>query len=198
MLPLEGRVVERVLLEALDLAADVAVGVDVHVDLQRGEAPFQHVVHHRADLVEVHARLDLAVGVDADLVAELAAHQFVDRHAQRLALEIPERDLDAGQRRDQRAARAAVEDMRPAHLLKDGVDGKRVAADELLFQVADDGNRLLAAVDAFAQPGDAGVGLHLDPQMHAVALGGRGLDGRDLHDPLLRFLIDNCCSKIEN
>ena len=66
MLPLAGGVVEPVLVEAGDLALGMAVGVDVEVDLERGEAADQHVVDHLPDLVEVHAGLDLAVGIDAD------------------------------------------------------------------------------------------------------------------------------------
>ena len=74
--------------------------------------------------------------VDADLVAELAAQQFVDRHLQRLALEVPERDLDAGQRGDQRAGEAALEDEAAAQFLEDRVDRERIAADQLGRQLA--------------------------------------------------------------
>ena len=86
MLPAVGSHVELVLLVPAGLAAGVSVGADVEIDLERGEAGFQHLVHHRLDLAHVHAGRHLAVAVDADVVAELAAQQFVDRHLQRLAL----------------------------------------------------------------------------------------------------------------
>jgi hypothetical protein len=69
-------------------------------------------------------------------VAELAAHQLVDRHAERLALEVPERDLDAGQRGDQRAGEAALEHEAAADVLEDHVDGEGVAADQPLLEIA--------------------------------------------------------------
>ena len=63
--------------------------------------------------------------------------------------------------------------MGAAHVLEDGVDGKGVAPDDLGRQVLQDGDGLHAAVDTFANAGDAGVGLDLDPQMHPVAAGWR-------------------------
>ena len=63
-------------------------------------------------------------------VAELAAQQFVDGHLERLALEIPQRDLDAGERGDQRAGEAALEDEAAAQFLEERVDRERIAADE--------------------------------------------------------------------
>ena len=108
-------------------------------------------IDHLLDLVEVHARLDLAIGVDANLVAELAAEQFVDRRVQRLALEIPQRDLDAGQRGDQRAGEAAIEDEAAAQLLEDRVDREWIAPDQLGAQLLDERDRLDAAMDTFAQ-----------------------------------------------
>ena len=136
MLPVVGSHVELVLLVPAGLAAGVAVGADVEIDLERGEAGFEHLVDHRLDLGHVHAGRDLAVAVDADLVAELAAQQLVDRHLQRLALQIPERDLDAGQRGDQRAGEAALEDEAAAQFLEDRVDGEGIAADQLVRQLA--------------------------------------------------------------
>ena len=38
------------------------------------------------------------MGVDAHLVAHLAAEQSPDRHAEMLAENVPQRDLDAGNR----------------------------------------------------------------------------------------------------
>ena len=181
VLELAGGRVERVLVEAGDLAAGMAVGVDIEVDLQRGEAAFEDVIDDPLDLVEVHAGLDLAIGIDADLVAELAAEEFVDRDLQRLPLEVEERDLDAGQRGDQRAGKAALEHQAAARLFEDRVDRERIAADQAGRQILDDGDRLVAAMNAFAQAGHTGVGFHPDPKVHAMPRGRRRLHCRDLH-----------------
>ena len=163
VLPAVGGHVEGVLDVVLGLAAGVAVGADVEVDLERGEAGLQHLVDHLPDLAHVHAGRDLAVAIDADVVAEPAAQELVDRRLQRLALQIPERDLDAGERGDQRAGEAALEDEAAPDVLEDGVDGEGVAAGEARRQLLDDGDRLIAAMHAFADTGDAGIGLDLHP-----------------------------------
>src|SRR5262249_62148333 len=121
---------------------------DVH--LERREAALEHATDHLLDLAEIHARLDLAGGVDADLVAELATHQIIDRRLERLALQIPQRDLDPGQRGDQRAGEAAVEHVAAAQILEDRVDLERVAPDKLGAQLVDDRDRLHAAMHTLA------------------------------------------------
>ena len=182
VLPLAGGVVEGIFDEVLDFALAVAVGADVEVDLERGEPRLEDLVDDLLAFVEVHAGRDFTVGVDANLVAELAAKQLVDRGVQRLAFEIPKRDLDAGQRCDQRAGKAAFEDAGAPQLLEKRIDRERVAADQFRAKlVLDKSDRLVAAMDAFAEPGDVGIGLDLDPQVHAMADRGRGLYRRDLH-----------------
>ena len=135
MLPAVGSHLELVLLVPASLAAGMSVGADVEIDLERGESGFQHLVHHPLDLAHVHAGRDLAVAIDADVIAELASHQLVDWHLQCLALQIPERDLDARQRGDQRAGEATLEDEATAQFLEDGVDGERIATDQLAAPV---------------------------------------------------------------
>ena len=84
----------------------------------------------RLRLVHVQARRDLAVGIDPDPVAELAAQQLVDRHPQRLALQVPERDLDPGERGDQRAGEPALKHEPAPQVLEERVDGEGIASDE--------------------------------------------------------------------
>ncbi len=103
MFPLIGRKVEPVLLEVRHLGIPVAVGIDVHIDLQRREASFQHIIHHLFDFVEIHARRHLTIGINTDLISELTTEQFVDRYTQGFALQIPESDFDPGQRGNERA-----------------------------------------------------------------------------------------------
>ena len=71
--------------------------------------------------------------------------------------------------------------MAPPQILKDRVDCERVAANQVLLEMMNNGNRLRAAMHAFSQPGDAFVGFNFDPQVHAVAGSGGGFDGRDFH-----------------
>jgi hypothetical protein len=62
---------------------------------QRGEAlllPAQRVLHQRLGRVSRH------VAIDAHLLAGRAAEEVVDRNAETLPLQIPERDVDPGDR----------------------------------------------------------------------------------------------------
>src|SRR5690606_31199344 len=121
--------------------------------------------------------------IDADVVAELAAQKFVHRHLQRLALEIPQGNLDASQSRDEGSGKTALEHQASPDLFEDGIDGKRIAADQLLSEFAlNDGDGLVAAMDAFTKAGDAGVGFDAHPKMHAMADRGCRLDCRYLHE----------------
>ena len=84
-------------------------------------------------------------------VALLAAEQFVDRHAERLALDVVQGDVDRRDRRLQHAA--ALEILAAIHLLPDAADLHRVLADEELAVVLDGADhRLLAADDRPLSP----------------------------------------------
>ena len=48
----------------------------------------------------------LEVGIQRDGLADRSAEQLVDRHAERLAFDVPQRDVDAADHRRRRAARA--------------------------------------------------------------------------------------------
>ena len=56
-----------------------------------------------------------AIGVGADAVAALAAEQFIHRHAERLALDVPERVIDGADRRIEH--RPADPEGTPIHLV---------------------------------------------------------------------------------
>ena len=71
--PLEGSIVELILLKVANFRAAVAIGVNVEINLQRRKTALQDVIDHGFDLIEIHAGFDLAIGIDADFVAELAA-----------------------------------------------------------------------------------------------------------------------------
>ena len=105
------------------------------------------------------------VGVDADPVARRAAEQLVDRHAQRLALDVPQGHVDAAQ--------GAGQD-RPAAIEGVAVDGlpvmhhlARVLADQVRLDLLDRPSRTVmrpALDDRLAQADDAGVGVDLQEQ----------------------------------
>ena len=107
------------------------------------------------------------VGVKANAVAAGAAEELIDRHAERLALDVPEGDLDgangAGQHRAAPPARAAI------HRLPQAFDAGGVLADQVARQRLDgagDG-RLLAGHMALTESGDPGVSVDFDE--HPVA-----------------------------
>jgi hypothetical protein len=120
------------------------------------------------------------VGEERHVVALLAAEQLVDRHAERLALDVVQGDVD---RRDRgREDAAALEVVRPVHLLPQRADVHRVLADQELAEVPDRGrDGLLAAREPRLAPADDPlVGLDLDDQL--VALADEGRTARDLAD----------------
>ena len=104
-------------------------------------------------------------GESGNAVALLAAKQFVDRHPQRLALDVVQSDVDGGNRRLQHAP--AFEILAAIGLLPDPADLHRIAADqELAIMLDGAGHRLLATAQAaFAPTEDTLVGLDLDQQL---------------------------------
>ena len=106
---------------------------------------------------------------ERDEVALLAAEQLVDRHAERLALDVVQRDVDGRDGGRQHAA--ALEVVAAVHLLPERADGHRVRADQELPEVLDGADdRLLAPGEAGLAPAvDALVGLDLDDELVADA-----------------------------
>src|SRR5207302_4075976 len=123
-------------------------------------------------------RLAQHVVVDACLVARFAAEQRVDGHAEVLAGDVPQGDVDSAQRaHDRRAAevRGSVQ------VLPVVLDTQRILADQVVREF---GNDLLGGLQeppgaGFAQPDEAGVGVHFNKQ---VAVDRPGFDAGDLHD----------------
>ena len=78
-------------------------------------------------------------GVGAHPVAVRRAEQLVDRLAERLALDVPERDVEAADRVDRDPAPAEVDEA-AVHLLPEPLDVERVLADQDVAQAH--GNRV--------------------------------------------------------
>src|SRR5215469_13391791 len=100
--------------------------------------------------------------VDSRPVARLAAEQLVDRHTKRLALEVPQRGVDAADCAQQNWSTAP--ESAPVHVLPDVFDRERVTADDELLQmlVCAEDAMIATAQTAFADAVDARVGLDLD------------------------------------
>ena len=130
---------------------------------------------------------EVAIGIETDLIAELAAEQLVDRHAQRLAHDVMQSVIDAGEGEDQRrVARAAITPS-PAQLLIDEVDVEWVFADDQVAQSQDGGfggeaGESGTARVALARAGDAFVGVDADEGPNAAAaIGFLPADDTSLH-----------------
>ena len=128
-------------LDADGLVAEVQVVLEVGAEvLQRGSA---------------------GVAVDHDALAGRTAEELVDRHAGGLALDVPQRDVDGGDRRHGHRSAAPVGAL--VEVLPGVLDPARVAADqqraEVLGQVGRHGQ--LAAVEGgVADAGDAVLGFN--------------------------------------
>jgi hypothetical protein len=120
---------------------------------------------------------DPAVGLH--LVAHQAAQQFVDRRAQDLALDVPQRLVDAGDRAHQ--DRAAAVEAGAVHGLPQVVDAGRVLPDQVGLEFLDrgfDGARA-AFDDGLAPADDAFVGV--DFQEHPARRNTVGGQFGDFH-----------------
>ena len=162
-----------------------------HLHAHVAEAPLHAGARVLFDLGEaVAARVVVAVGA----VTHLAAEQLIERHAGALALDVPERHVDAAHRVEQHRAVAPV----PAHVarLPDVLDLVDVAADQERPQILvdrrfDDERALRERGTAPAHQAGLG-GLHLHQhQPDPVGCGEDRLDVADLHrsGPLDRLCV---------
>ncbi len=134
-----------------------------------------------AALHQLLARLAEDVVVDAGLVARLAAHQLVARHAEVLPGDVPERDVDRAKRAHDRRA----PEVGPAvHVVPVVLDPQRILPDQVALEGLDrrSGRLQEAPGPRLAQPDDprVGVDLHEEIPIHVDVL-----DLGDLHDALL-------------
>src|SRR5262249_20322642 len=102
-----------------------------------------------------------AGGVAFDMVMSEAAKQFIDRHAEGFALDVPQRHIESAERMQLLAA-GRIE-VAAVHELPQVVDSRRVFADQHRTAL---GDSVLGA--AFAHAGDALVGLDGDDVLALV------------------------------
>ena len=91
-----------------------------------------------AVLHQLVAGLAVGVAVDPGVRSARPAEEGVDRHAQRLALDVPERDVD---RRDGAVDRRALEVAEAVHEVPVALDRPRVLAHEMAGEGLDGGAR---------------------------------------------------------
>ena len=147
---------------------------DHHVGLERGEPARHHLPAERGDVVVgaqrrraqhvAHARprRPAVRPVQAHAVAQRPAEELVDRHAERLGLDVPQRQLDAGHRLVGHAAQVLPRGAQ--HVPVQPLDRPRVLADQQRGQVAHRARDAVraAVVAAFAPAHEPVVGLDAD------------------------------------
>jgi hypothetical protein len=165
-----------------------------HVRLERREAPRHDFAPQRGNVVvglegrraekAPHARPGGSAvrPVEPHAVAQRSAEELVDRHAERLGLDVPQGQLDAGHGLVRDAA--AVLPDAAQHVPVEPLDGARILTDQEIRQVLDAARDAVRApvVAALAPAHQAAVGLdaHERPRPPArVAM--ERFDSRDLH-----------------
>ncbi|MCY1364779.1 hypothetical protein D9M69_515990 [compost metagenome] len=131
--------------------------------------------------VGVHAVVVPAVGVDGDLIEDLAAEELVYRQIRGLALDIPQRLLNSADTGEDDGATALGPEGMVVHLGEELLNAERVFTDdEALTEVLDHPcccSRTQSVGDgSFANAGDAFVGGELDDDRLDVT----ALDQEDL------------------
>ena len=167
-----------------------AVQVDHHVHVSADRVADRGDLAHRIADAAAFQRRDAAllqrqrhlgrvgVAIDAHAVADLAAEQVPHRRAERLALDVPQRHVDAGHGAAADRAEHAVAHDGGLHLLPELLDMGRVLADEHGLEVLDGGLDHPRPAGALADAGDALVGVDLDEQPVAHAAEGGVGDAR--------------------
>ena len=134
----------------------------------------------RAGLLDLVGAVAADPGIGADPVAHLAAEHLPGRNAERLALEVPQRLLEPGERRHQH--RAAAVEAAAIGDLPDVLDPARVMADEAVAQRLERAvDRLGIALEAGLAPADRAV-VAFDPHEQPARRDEEGFDAVDLHD----------------
>jgi hypothetical protein len=121
----------------------------------------------RLDAARLEAERDLrriGMTVDADALPDLATEQVPDGRLERLALDVPERHVDAAQRPGADDPGHAVAHHRAEHLLPEPLDMGRVLADEKRAQILHGAFHHARPAAALADPGDAGIGVDLEEE----------------------------------
>ena len=102
---------------------------DAQIHLEERKAALHALFERPAHVAARVAALDVRIAVDADLIAEFAAQQLIQRHAVRLARQIPERHLD---RRDAAALPGGAAEL--LDLVEDLVHVAGIFAEDAAFE----------------------------------------------------------------
>ena len=165
----------------------VGIGV-VQIEFDRGKARRDHLLGASRVLGRLMRFAFVAIGVDADLVTEAAAEEGRDRQAVRASHQVPERDLDAGNRGDDDAGLRTLAGEGTLHDEDETRDVGRVLADQQAFGAMNDFGDAGAPI-GLAEPGHACVGLDAHQNPGEVAGDDGGANVGDLHGKI-RLPID--------
>ena len=174
---------------ALSRALDLVEAGPEGVELERVIAAFDHTGGGGVELVRRAFHRVPAIGIGPDLVAHRAAEQAVDGLAERLADDVPARDLDEGDAGHDDLAGAA--EVLQSHTMDEGLDLEGICAENIaghgFGEIADDGLRAIEGADV-GDAGEALVGFDFDEgDVAPVGAHGHGRDVRDLHVAGVRF-----------
>jgi hypothetical protein len=157
------------------------------VHLQRPVAALDHALRGLRHRRRVPLGVIPAVGIGGHAASERAAEQLPDRHAERLADQVPAGDLKGGQRRHGDLAWSAV--LGDLDVPCQPLDVEGVAADDVPGgELVDAGQKRVGLVDHahLAQPDEAVVGLELQKGQFPPRRPDHGrLQVHDLHGSLL-------------
>ena len=133
------------------------------IELQRTITAGDHLLGARRNGVGLALGLVPAIGVRRDPIAKPAADQLPDRHAERLADDIPARDVERGERGLRHFARAAV--FGGLNVPGEALDVERIAAEEIpRRKLVDAGDERVGLVHHphFADAGEPVVGQRFE------------------------------------
>ncbi|MCY1368989.1 hypothetical protein D9M69_560030 [compost metagenome] len=177
-------------LDVFQHALDLGVAVDEMqllgaIHLHRGEAAF----HRRPGRLRgVRRTVAADPGIGADTLAHRAAEQLMHRHAEVLALDVPEGLVDAGDGAHQH--RAATVEAAAVHDVPQVLDVARVLADQIVGKLVDGGRHRVrpALYHRLAPAADADIGI--DAQEQPARRDQEGGEAGDLH------ARDSCCAAV--
>ena len=159
----------------------VAMSAQKRVELQRGVAIGDGPGGGAGELLGRRAAREPSIAVQLESIVEFAAEQLIDRQAKRLALNIPQRDVDTAHQRRHKAERAQRVEVR-VQLVPDVLDARRILAHQQRPQPARrrGHERALRPARHLAQAANPSV--RLDMQEHPRVARARQMASRNAGD----------------
>ena len=115
-----------------------------------------------------NGNIHIRVAIDADFIAELAAHKLVHGQLQRLAGKVPQRNFQARQGCDVLSTLRASEDSQGANPLPYRFDIERISPDERAPPTMDQRRGSDSGVRGFSLPVDALIRVNPDVRLRSM------------------------------